>query len=102
MKTFLCSHLVSLHWSGQEAFANLERISRETATLNSDQSLAVGTAVTLSSEDCELTGTVSRCVLEMSGHEIDITLAQPWSPELFTPHHLFDPDVMIAPRRKGL
>jgi hypothetical protein len=102
MKTFLCSHLVSLRWNGREAFANLERISRDAATLNVDQPLEVGTVVTLSAEDCELTGTVSRCILEMSGHEIDITLARPWSPELFTPHHLFDPDVMIAPRRKGL
>jgi hypothetical protein len=102
MKTFLCSHLVNLRWNGREAFANLERISRGTATVNSDEPLPVGTPVAIRAEDCELTGTVSRCVLEMSGHEIDVVLAQPWSPEIFTPEHLFDPGVMIAPRHKGL
>jgi hypothetical protein len=102
MKTFLCSHLVNIRWNGRATIANLERISAELATVNTEQAIPPGTAIAIAAEECELTGIVYRCALEMSGHEIDVTLDQPWSPELFTPHHLFDPDVMIAPRHKGL
>lgn len=102
MKTFLCSHLVTMRWEGRQTVANLERISRDVATVNADQPLSTGVTVIINPEDCELTGTVARCTLEMSGYEIDVALDQPWSPEVFLPHHLFDPDVMIAERGKGL
>jgi hypothetical protein len=97
MKTFLCSHLVTMRWNDHAAVANLERISSDTATVNTEESLPLGTAVAICAEDCELKGTVTRCVLEMSGHEIDISLQPAWSLEVFVPDHLFDPDVMIAP-----
>lgn len=91
-----------MRWNGRQTVANLERISRDVATVNADQPLPLEQAVTLSPEECELTGTVTRCTLEMSGYEIDVALDQPWSQDVFVPQHLFDPDVMIAERRKGL
>ena len=97
MKTFLCSHLVTLRWNGRATVANLERISCYVATVNSEEPVPVGEAVTISAENCELKGTAIRCVLEMSGHEIDVALEPAWSLETFAPDHLFDPDVMIAP-----
>lgn len=97
MKIFLCSHLVTLQWNGRTAVANLERISSQVATVNSEEPIPKGHAVTISTEDCELNGTVIRCQLDFSGHEIDLALEPAWSPETFLPDHLFDPDVMIAP-----
>jgi len=97
MKTFLCSHLVRVRWNARETVANLERISRDLATVNAEEPMPVGAAVVISAEDCHLAGIVARCGLEVSGHEIDVALESEWSPEVFLPHHLFDPDVMITP-----
>jgi hypothetical protein len=97
MKIFLCSHLVTLRWQGRATIANLERISSKVATVNSEEPIPLSETVTISTEDCELRGTVIRTALEMSGHEIDIALETNWSTEVFVPDHLFDPDVMIAP-----
>ncbi len=97
MKIFLCSHLVTVRSKDQATIANLERISSELATINSEEPLPEGQPVTLLTEGWQLQGTVVRCAQEMSGHEIDIALEPSWSIENFTPDHLFDPDVMIAP-----
>jgi hypothetical protein len=97
MKTFLCSHLVELQTAAAEFVVNLEKLSSTLATVNSDVSLATGQVVRLVAERWELSGVVGRCTLELTGYEIDVELASRWSPEQFTPDHLFDPDVMIAP-----
>ena len=97
MKIFLCSHLVTLRWKDRASVANLERISTELATVNSEERVAVGEPVTISAEECDLKGTVVRCMLDHSGHEIEVALQPAWSIETFVPDHLFDPDVMIAP-----
>jgi hypothetical protein len=94
MKTFLCSHLVTVRCGGRESAANLERISRDIATLNAEDPLPAGAPVTLLAAGCELKGTVLRSFIEISGHETDISLEHPWSPETFLPDHLFDPDVI--------
>ena len=91
MKTFLCSHLVTVRWSNRETVANLERISPAVATINSEDPLPVGAPATLSTPDCELRGAVTSCTLDLSGYEIDITLDEPWSLASFSPDHLFDP-----------
>jgi hypothetical protein len=96
MKTFLCSHLVILKTRDREIGANLERISCALATVNAEEQLAVGAAVTLDTGAFDLVGTVVRCSLEVSGYEIEVALQPEWSLEAFVPDHLFDPDVMIA------
>jgi hypothetical protein len=102
MKTFLCSHLVTLRWNAGETCANLERISRDVATVNAEQPVPVGAAVEMDVQDCALKGIVGRCAIDMSGYEIDVELEEEWSIEIFVPDHLFDPDVMIAPNRSSL
>jgi hypothetical protein len=96
MKTFLCSHLVTVRWRDRETSANLERICRDEATVNAEEPVPVGEAVTIHTGVCLLPGTVARCTMEMSGHEIDVALEQTWSPDVFMPDHLFDPDVMLT------
>jgi hypothetical protein len=64
---------------------------------NNQRRRSVGTPVAISTPGHELKGTVVNCTIEMSGHEIDVALEPAWSQEEFTPDHLFDPDVMIAP-----
>jgi hypothetical protein len=107
MKTFLCSHLVTLRWNAGETCANLERISRDVATVNAEQPVPVGEAVRIVARDFEIRdfeikGTVARCALELLGHEIEVALEEHWSPDLFLPDHMFDPDVMIAVPRQSL
>jgi hypothetical protein len=96
MKTFLCSHLVTLRWNNLETAANLEKISASAATANAEEALPVGAAVTLSTGLCELSGTVTHCELDPCGYLLEIALDREWSPELFSPDHLFDPDVLLV------
>jgi hypothetical protein len=90
MKTFLCSHLVRLRWSGRETAGNLEKISAGLATVNAEEALPIGAAVLIFAGLCELGGTVVRSKVDPLGYFIEVALDREWSPELFMPDHFFD------------
>jgi hypothetical protein len=95
MKTFLCSHLVTLRWNSHKTFANLEKISPALATVNAEEAVPVGTAVSIAAGVCHLAGTVVSCEADRFGNFMDVALEAEWSPQQFTPDHLFDPDVLV-------
>jgi len=98
MKTYLCSHLISLHSADGQSIVNLERISESHASVNAEAPVEAGHSVTLVADEIAMAGMVERCSLGLTGYEIEIALTEAWSPERFQPDHFFDPDVMIAPR----
>jgi hypothetical protein len=89
MKTFLCSHLVTLRWNAGETVANLEKISAAVASVNAEQKFEKGLQVTIATGSCDLAGKVSQCWPSGYGYEIYIALDRRWSREVFVPDHLY-------------
>jgi len=92
MKTFLCSHLVTVHWHDHETEGNLEEISARSAVVNTDEALPLGTAVSITCEECELAGSVTGCEIDPLGYFVQVALSDEWTVAVFRPEHLFDPE----------
>ena len=97
-KEYLCSHLVTLHWDGRRASANLEKIWDRGATVNAEECIARGAEVRIASLECDLKCRVVSCLAEEAGHFIDVEFADEyvWSPERFEPDHMTDPDILLV------
>jgi hypothetical protein len=92
MKTFLCSHLVTLCWDRNKTEGNLEEISARSAVVNTDQALPLGTAVSITCEEYEMAGSVTSCEIDPLGYFVRVALSDEWTAAVFRPEHLFDPE----------
>jgi hypothetical protein len=97
-KQYLCSHLVTLVWNGRRTSANMEKIWSRGATLNAEESIGLGAALRLESPEFTLDTHVVQCTPEDDGHFIDVEFepGYEWTPELFEPKHLLDPNILLA------
>lgn len=98
----LCAELVELCWldsngRGQRRIANLEDISLSGVCLQVENSIPVGTAVSVRYGDGELLGVVRYCRFETFGYFAGIELAEGcrWSSQHYRPEHLLDPAELV-------
>ncbi|MCU1258319.1 MAG: hypothetical protein JWO80_1204 [Bryobacterales bacterium] len=98
VKQFLCSHLVALSWNGRGTSANMEKIWSSGATLNAEECIEAGTRLRIESPRFLFDTRVVKCTNEPDGHFIDVEFegGYEWTPELFEPDHLTDPDILLV------
>jgi hypothetical protein len=96
-KQYLCSHLVALVWNGRRTSANMEKIWSGGVTLNAEEFIEPGAALRVESPEFALDTHVVQCMREDDGYFIDVEFepGYEWTPELFEPKHLTDPDILL-------
>jgi hypothetical protein len=95
-RRYLCSHLVTLVFSGQRRVVNLEEICRTGACLESDDSVPAGVPVEMRTEAVRFQGTVTEVEEHDLGWRIELEFSPltPWCVEHFRPQHLLDPSAL--------
>ncbi len=101
-KQFLCSHLVTVLWSGQRASANMEKIWSGGATVNLEQPIPPGCAIEIASHEWRVAGTVAQCRHEDDGYIADLEFVSgyKWHKENFEPEHLTDLDMLLLRKQR--
>jgi len=91
----LCADVVNVHWKDsrgrtRRAVANLDDISRGGVSLQVADPVPIGTALTVTHQNGELTGKVKSCMLRHRGYYLGIEFEPGcrWSPKSFRPANL--------------
>jgi hypothetical protein len=102
----LCSDLIHLQWRKgkgwtRPANAILEEISPASACVHSEVPVPANSVVRIRRGDKTIEGTVVNCAFDSIGYfaEIEFNAGFEWSPELFRPEHLFDPQTLAEKPR---
>ncbi len=92
---YLCSDLLRVRgpggWSG---WVNLEEIWDRGAVLESESPIELQQKLLLQKQGGKIWGAVEECAEHAFGYRIQVKFLfdQKWSPALFRPEHLFDPN----------
>lgn len=96
-RRYLCSHLVTLRSDGKSCTANLEEIQADGAVMETDFVMNPGTAVELDCGTVSLAGKITKAEEHGFGCRVTVEFSpsNTWSPELFRPEHMYDPEVLV-------
>jgi hypothetical protein len=88
----LCSHLVTLSWSGGERVVNLEEIWPGGAVLESDDAFPAGIHADIRCGEELFAGRITSVEEHEFGWRLEMEFSPltPWSPERFEPDHMVD------------
>jgi hypothetical protein len=91
-RRYLCSHLVTLSWSGGERVVNLEEIWETGAVLECDEPVSAGVLAEIRCGNTFFAGRTTLSEAHDFGWRVEMEFSPmtPWSRERFLPDHLLD------------
>ena len=94
MTRYLCSELVVLKRGETDTIVNLEEIWSDGAAIEMDDGVEIGKQVELVCQENRLAGKIAGAEKHEFGWRIELKFlpATRWSPEVFRPQHMIDPD----------
>jgi hypothetical protein len=98
MTRYLCSALVTLKRDSNETVVNLEEIWSEGAAVEMDDAVEIGRQVELVCGETCLIATVVSAGKHEFGWRMELKFLPDslWSPELFRPEHMLDPNDLLG------
>jgi hypothetical protein len=100
---YLCSELVALKREAVETVVNLEEIWDDGAAIEMDDGMVVGQIVQLKCGDSVFPAKVTLAAKHEFGWRVEMEFASgtKWSPEVFRPQHMLDPQELLGKKVEG-